>query len=629
MIDFHRYLRNIVTLTILSFSSLIAFPQEDSLDNVLKDSLLNIQHEQGKAFLLAADSIHLADSLQQEAIRKQIANLKASDAVKKAQLQARLDSLKIVQFEEDENVREQVDSLRANTVGVPVVVFEDTLFYIFSKLGPYSPSDRARAIADKLEFLVEENLYDENALMVYSSAESDDIIHGETIILSIINRDAFWLDKPRNVVAEEHLETIKTSIKEYQKNTSLFSNIIRIIKLLFVLVLFYFGIKYMNKGFTWLNKSALAKIHPHIHGINFRNYEFLSAERENEFIRLVFKGIKWIVIIFVIYLALPAIFSIFPATKGIATTLIGYVLNPVKNFSFAIIGYIPEFITVLVILVITHYIVKFLGFLAGEVEQEKLQIPDFYPEWAKPTFGLIRVVIYAFAFIIIFPYLPGSDSPIFKGVSVFLGLLISIGSSSAISNIIAGLVITYMRAFKLGDRVKIGDTVGDVIDKTMLVVHVRTIKNEDVTIPNSAILNGSTINYTSSAKQLGLILNSTVTIGYEVPWKKVHEILINAAIKTENINNEPTPFVLQTSLDDFYVSYQINAYTSRADLAAILYSELHGHIQDGFNEAGIEILSPHYRTAREGSNLTIPNEYLPKGYQNSGFNINIKKDGKT
>jgi small-conductance mechanosensitive channel len=183
-----------------------------------------------------------------------------------------------------------------------------------------------------------------------------------------------------------------------------------------------------------------------------------------------------------------------------------------------------------------------------------------------------------------------------------------------------------MRAFKLGDRVKIGETVGDVIDKTMLVTHVRTIKNEDVTIPNSAILNGSTINYTTSAKQLGLILNTTITIGYDVPWKKVHEILIEAALKSEFVNKEPSPFVLQTSLDDFYVSYQINAYTDRADKSSKIYSDMHSNIQDGFNNAGIEILSPHYRSARDGNSMAIPKESLPKGYKNPGFNVNLTKD---
>lgn len=619
----------IVFSILLSLTLLHGVGQSDSLENILKDSLLDIQHQQGATILSQADSVQIADSLQQEDLKTQIANLEASDAVKKALLQGRLDSLKLAQIQENERVKMQVDSLRASTKGVPVVVFDDTLFYIYSKLGPYSPSERAKSISRKLEYLVNENLFDEKALKVHSGTESDDIMHGETILTSLTNRDAFWMNESRNKVANKYLNKISSSISTYKKNTSLLSNILRVIKLLFVLLLFYFGVKYMNKGFTWLNQRGIQKVSPYLNGIKFSNYEFLSAERELHWVHLVLRVIKWVIISFVVYLSLPAIFSIFPATKGIATTLIGYVLNPVKEFSVAIISYIPSLITVVVIIVITHYIVRFLGFLAGEVEHEKLQIPNFYPEWARPTFALIRVIIYAFAFIIIFPYLPGSDSPIFKGVSVFLGLLISLGSSSAISNIIAGLVITYMRAFKLGDRVKIGDTVGDVIDKTMLVTHVRTIKNEDVTIPNSSILSGSTINYTTSAKQLGLILNTTVTIGYDVPWKTIHEILINAALKVDNIQKQPVPFVLQTSLDDFYVSYQINAYTDAADKAAVIYSDLHAAIQDGFNEAGIEILSPHYRAARDGNIIAIPEEYIPKGYKKPGFNVTLSKDGST
>nr|WP_243431648.1 mechanosensitive ion channel family protein [Algoriphagus lutimaris] len=267
---------------------------------------------------------------------------------------------------------------------------------------------------------------------------------------------------------------------------------------------------------------------------------------------------------------------------------------------------------IIVVVIITYYIGQFVNFISGEIGRGNLSIPGFYPEWAKPTFNLVKIIIYAFAFIVIFPYLPGSDSPAFQGVSVFLGLLISLGSSSAISNIIAGLVIIYMRAFKIGDRVKIGDTTGDVIEKTMLVTRLRTIKNEEVTIPNSAILNGNTINYTVEENSSGLILHSTVTIGYDVPWRKVHELLIGAALKVDTIIKEPKPFVLQTSLDDFYVSYQINAYTIETKKAAKSYSDLHASIQDAFTEAGVEIMSPHYRANREGNDLTIPPKYIPE-----------------
>ena len=165
-----------------------------------------------------------------------------------------------------------------------------------------------------------------------------------------------------------------------------------------------------------------------------------------------------------------------------------------------------------------------------------------------------------------------------------------------------------MRPFRIGDRVKVGEISGEIVEKTMLVTRLRTIKNEDVSIPNSAILNGSTTNYSSSAKNLGLILNSSVTIGYDVPWRRVHQLLIEAANNTPLINDNPAPFVLQTSLDDFYVSYQINGYTQNAEKAAKIYSDLHANILDAFNKADIEILSPHYRAERDGSTTTVVKE---------------------
>ena len=229
-------------------------------------------------------------------------------------------------------------------------------------------------------------------------------------------------------------------------------------------------------------------------------------------------------------------------------------------------------------------------------------------------------------FVLIFPYLPGSDSTIFTGVSVIIGILFSFGSSSAIANVIAGLVITYMRPFKIGDRIKIGEVTGDIIEKTLLVTRVRTIKNEVITIPNSSVLTGNTTNFSIEANEKGLIIHSTVTIGYDVSWKGIHEALIEAASRTDFIINDPKPFVLQTSLDDFYVSYQINAYTHYASKQALIYSHLHQNIQDVFNERGIEILSPHYRAARDGNMSSIPPEYLPKDYKAPYFKVNIEKE---
>ncbi len=266
-------------------------------------------------------------------------------------------------------------------------------------------------------------------------------------------------------------------------------------------------------------------------------------------------------------------------------------------------------------MVLSHFFLRFLRFLAKEVEEGKLQLPGFYPDWARPTYTLLRVFVIAFTFILIFPYLPFSDSPVFRGVSVFLGLLLSLGSTSAIGNIVAGLVITYMRPFKLGDRIRIGD----VVEKTLLVTRLRTIKNEDVTIPNSAILNGNTVNYSSSAQDKGLIINTAITLGYDVPWRQVEELLVKAALNCQGLKHNPAPFVLQTALDDFYVHYQLNAYTDQPQKMVLIYSQLHANIQDVFNEAGLEILSPHYRAARDGKARAVPPEYLPPDYQAPKF----------
>jgi small-conductance mechanosensitive channel len=217
----------------------------------------------------------------------------------------------------------------------------------------------------------------------------------------------------------------------------------------------------------------------------------------------------------------------------------------------------------------------------------------------------------ALAAVIVFPYLPGSDSPAFQGISIFIGVLLSLGSTSAVSNIVAGVVLTYMIPFRPGDRVKIADTTGDIVEQNLLVVRVRTTKNVEITIPNSTVLGNHIVNYSRNAEGQGVVLHSTVTIGYDAPWRTVHELLVSAARRTAGVLQEPEPYVLQTSLNDFHVSYEVNLYTNEPSRMAPIYSELHANIQDEFARAGVEIMSPHYFAARDGNQATIPSELLP------------------
>ena len=267
-------------------------------------------------------------------------------------------------------------------------------------------------------------------------------------------------------------------------------------------------------------------------------------------------------------------------------------------------------ITIFIIWYVIKYLVRFVHYLSREIEAGRLKFGGFYPDWAMPTFHIIRFLLYAFMIAMIYPYLPGSRSGVFQGISVFVGLIVSLGSSTVIGNIIAGLVITYMRPFKLGDRIQLNDTTGNVIEKTPLVTRIRTPKNEVVTIPNSFIMSSHTVNYSSSAREYGLIIHSEVTIGYDAPWRQVHQLLIEAALNTPGVIDDPRPFVLETSLSDWYPVYQINAYIREADKLAQIYSDLHQNIQDRFNEAGVEIMSPHYMAMRDGNESTIPKDDL-------------------
>jgi len=235
---------------------------------------------------------------------------------------------------------------------------------------------------------------------------------------------------------------------------------------------------------------------------------------------------------------------------------------------------------------------------------------------------LLRVIIIAFALIFVFPYIPGSDSEAFKGVSIFFGVLFSLGSTSAISNIVAGVVITYMRPFKVGDRVEVGETIGDIVERSLLVTRIRTTKNMDVTIPNSSILGNHIINFSKNAiDDVGIILHTSVTIGYDVTSDAVIKALMEGAKKTELVLSEPKPFVLIKSLDDFYVNYEINVYTKSPDKSALIYSMLHENLKNELHAAGIEILSPHYQAMRDGNVLTVPPENIPENYVQPGFKI--------
>lgn len=358
-----------------------------------------------------------------------------------------------------------------------------------------------------------------------------------------------------------------------------------------------------------------------IHALRFQRQEILSADEIVHLAVGMLKVMRLGIAAVLLLAYLSVVFSFFPWTRGVAVQALEYVLTALQVAGTAIAGYLPSLALIIVIALITTYLIRLAQLVFNGIRSGRIRIRGFYPEWATPTFNILRIFAITFAVVMVFPLLPGSESPAFRGMSIFFALLLSLGSTAAVANVVAGIVITYTRAFQTGDRVRIADTEGDVVEKTMFVTRVRTPKNVEIAIPNSMVLANHIINYSAQARKLGLVLHTTVTIGYDVPWPKVHELLIQAAMDTENVEEDPAPFVLQTSLDDFYVSYELNAHTHRPRRMNATYSELHSHIQDRFHSAGVEIASPHYSAIRDGSGAAMPDQYLPQDYQPPPFRI--------
>ncbi|MFA7626015.1 MAG: mechanosensitive ion channel domain-containing protein [Candidatus Kapaibacterium sp.] len=365
-----------------------------------------------------------------------------------------------------------------------------------------------------------------------------------------------------------------------------------IITSLFLTILMYYVFKIILSVFnTFVDKLSKWR-GSIIKSVQIQSLEIMSEDKIADVIILIAKISRVLGLISVLYLYTTLLFGQFDYTRTWSVTLLHYALSPLNDLTNSFIAYLPNLFNIIIISAAIYYFSKLLKFIFLQIQAGNIQLPGFYEEWALPTFKITRFLLFAFGAIVIFPYLPGSDSPFFQGISIFIGVLFTLSSSSAVSNIVAGTVLTYMRPFKLGDRVKISDAEGDVIEKTLLVTRIRTIKNIDISIPNSMVLSSHIINFSSNAKSSGLIIHTTVTIGYDVPWKIIHELLIKSAKMTEGISNKHEPFVLQTALNDFSVAYEVNAYTSEVNSLAKIYSELHSHILDVFNESGIEIMSP-------------------------------------
>ncbi len=505
--------------------------------------------------------------------------------------------------------------------GYPVIVDGYEVFRVHQNLGAASAPERAARISAVLEDLVTSPDFDPSLFKATDEGGVTTIRYGDQLILTINDAEAKGSGLPRNALAQQYIMYLKEKLASaralrsprYLWRAAIYTAVAIVVYSLVVWLILV--------GTRWLLRILETSAKARIQAIKIQQAEIVRGAQLTALLAFILRLIRAVLILTATYLLLATSFSYFPWTREHGRRLLGYIVDPLISMGEAVLAYLPKAVYILLILLVMHYLARFLRVIASQVESGRIRITGFYPEWTQPTYKIIRVLIYAFAAVLIYPYLPGEQSPAFKGVTVFLGVLFSLGSTSAVANFVAGIILIYTRGFRKGDWVTIGDNTGEVVQQSMLATHLRTIRNEEITIPNSVVLGSFVTNFSLQAMEQGVILHTAVTIGYDAPWRTIHKLLIDAALRTPGILHDPPPFVFQAELEDSYVKYEINAYTNQPLRMPFTYSDLHANIQDSFYEAGVEILSPVFHALRDGNHVAMPGKYLPSDYQPKSFRV--------
>ena len=445
----------------------------------------------------------------------------------------------------------------ATAVDTATVVVNGKVRFQVVGVSAYPAERRAREIAQRIEALARDPKFDPKTIRTEDAGAYHQILPGETgkAILGVLEADAEFEGVLRTVLADTLRNSIVESINDYRhdhKPAVLIKNALYAFGSMLALIVLLYGVFW---GFRRLDGFLERRVKLHTQKLEAQSQRVIRGEQLLGLLHSALLMVRALVALFLIYGFANFALSLFPQTRYAAHTMFAFVAAPLGGMVDAVIAFIPDLVFLVVLFLITRYGLKLARGVFAAIDNKRIQFKGFEADWAWPTYRLVRIGIIIFALVIAYPFIPGSDSAAFKGISVLLGILFSLGSTSVISNVIAGYTMTYRRAFRIGDRVKISGSVGDVTEMRVLVTHIRTPKNEEVVIPNSTILNGEVTNYSTMARDQGLILHTTVGIGYDVPWRQVEAMLLLAAEHTEGFLKEPKPFIRHKSLGDYAVNY--------------------------------------------------------------------------
>ena len=498
--------------------------------------------------------------------------------------------------------------LEAEPPSAPVVIDGRVLFRVRGT-SAFPAERRAAAIVSRIEALAADRAVSADAVRSVEGEIGDAIVAEGHRVMVVLEADARQESLDRKVLTELVVRAIRTAVTDYRQARSREALLRSAVRSVLAIVLVTVLVALVIRLGRWAQKALETTYRQRVQSVGIQSFQIVRAEQIWAGLQRVVAGVRTIVILGLGFVFLEYVLGLFPWTRGASSRLLRYILDPLGTIGWGMVNAIPNLLFLVILFLITRAGLKLIYLFFAAVGRGEVALSGFEREWADPTYKLLRVAVVALALVVAYPYIPGSGSDAFKGISIFIGIVFSLGSSSAIANMIAGYTMTYRRAFRLGDRVKIGDTTGDVTEMRLQVTHLTTVKNEEVIIPNSSILNNEVVNYSSLARRHGLILHTSVGIGYETPWRQVEAMLLIAAERTPGFLKDPPPFVRQLALGDFAVTYEINGYCDNAQAMGQIYTALHRNILDIFNEHGVQIMTPAYEGDPETPKLVPKDQW--------------------
>ena len=529
------------------------------------------------------------DSLQRELQEMKMKELVLRNALDESGRGAREDSLRKAEQ------KHRIDSLRKVTPGVPLIIEGDTLLYIYTSLGGDDPAHRVESVARKVTQIGKSLKLTTDSMHIFIGEYTDDVMCGEVVIISVSDLDGLWNGMSRRDLAEEYLRILSAEIERLHADYGLKAKLTGLGWAVFLIVVQVLFFMLTARFIRYLRHLIVEGVDGRMKPLVIKGYELMNIHQEKRILLFLTRVLQVFLILLQLFISLPLLFSIFPETEKFTWNMINYVWSPLRDMVVSIVRYFPNLVKIVVIVYVVRWVLKGLRHLSNEIAAERLKIDRFYQDWARPTYQIVRIFIIAFTLVVIWPWLPGSESGIFKGVSIFVAALFSLGSTTTIGNLISGIIITYMRPFLVGDFVRIGDQEGEVVEENAFVTRLRDIKGNLVTVPNNSILSQQTVNYTAAARDgKGSIVHSSFTFTYHVPRETVESYLLEGAARCKLLEKNPKPFVLYTALEDFYTQYEINGYTKETARLFAVYSELHRNIIDVFHEHNLDPTSSHF-----------------------------------